>query len=92
MQEAGNLASQRNRLWQVPQRARGIEKLTLQLRRDRVPLHDDDRFEAPQNMLLALSDSLAVEALSNDLVLGRVLRMDYLVVFPPASLRFALNG
>jgi hypothetical protein len=31
-------------------------------------------------MLFALSDSLAVEALSNDLVLGRVLRMDYLVV------------
>ena len=52
MQEASNLAYQCDRLWYVPQRACGIEKLALQLRWDRTPMHHDGRAEAPQNMLL----------------------------------------
>src|SRR5579885_3389468 len=34
----------------------GIEQLALQLRRDRVPLHDNGGAEAPKNMLLDIRD------------------------------------
>jgi hypothetical protein len=80
MQEARDLTSQCDRLQYVPQRACGIEKLALQLRWDRTPMHHDGRAEAPQNMLLDLCDCFAVERFRLRLVLGRqVSRMNHFV-------------
>ncbi|MGE5772101.1 MAG: hypothetical protein ACM3Z4_08675, partial [Hyphomicrobiales bacterium] len=71
MQKAGNLSSELGRFQHVAQRASGIEKLALELRRDRVPLHDDGRSEAPKNVFLNLCDSILVKGLSR----GSVLRV-----------------
>jgi hypothetical protein len=60
MQEAGNLGSERDRLWYVPQRACGVEQLALQRGRDRAPLHDDGRPEASEDVLLFVCEGDAV--------------------------------
>jgi hypothetical protein len=77
VQEAGNLSSQRGRLQHVPQRTCGIEQLAFELRRDRVPLHDDGRPKTSKDMLLDFCDSSAVGAFPGDVVLRvDVLRLD----------------
>jgi len=62
MQEAGDLAPQRDRLWQIPQRACGVEQLALQRGRNRAPLHDDGCPEASQDVLLFVCEGEAVRS------------------------------
>lgn len=78
MQEARNLCSQRGRFQHVPHRACGIEELALELRWDRVPLHDDGRAEAAKNVLLGFGDAPADDGVSSAVILD-VLRSDDLI-------------
>jgi hypothetical protein len=78
--EAGNLSPELGRFQHVSQRTSRIEKLALELRRDRVPLHDDGCPEAAKNMLLDLCDSISVDVFSRGFVLRvEVSRTDYFV-------------
>src|SRR6185312_10216420 len=79
MQKAGNLSSQYGRVCHISERTSRIEKLALELRRDRVPLHDDSRPKAPKNMLLHLGDSISLEWFSSGSVRIAVSRTDHLV-------------
>jgi len=78
MQEARNLCSQRGRFQHISHRACGIEEFALELRWDRVPLHDDGRAEAAKNVLLSFGDAPAGDGLSSAVVLN-VLGTDDLV-------------
>src|SRR5690348_16455850 len=54
MQKASDLSSQRARFYYVTERACCIEKLTLKLRRNCVPLHDEGCPEAAKDVLFDL--------------------------------------
>src|SRR5690242_20946342 len=54
MQKASDLSSQRARFHYVTERACCIEKLTLKLRRNCVPLHDEGCPEAAKDVLFDL--------------------------------------
>jgi hypothetical protein len=52
VQKSGDLPAERRRLQQFPDRAGGVEDLALQRLRECVPLHDDRRAKASQDVLL----------------------------------------
>ena len=68
MKEARNLCSQRGRFQHVSHRACGIEEFALELRWDRVPLHDDGRAEAAKNVLLGFGDAPAGDGVFSSVI------------------------
>src|SRR6185437_3033553 len=79
MEEASDLSPQYARLQQVTHRTCGIEKLALQLCRDRIPLQDDGCTKAAKDMLFNGGDRLTLAGASGNAFQMAVLRTNNFV-------------